>query len=162
MSEARSSEPAVGPVLIGWKEYVDFPDWNIHRVKAKIDTGARSSALDVIDYELRETTEGQLVAQLHLGLDRKRPARLATVEVPVLQMVVVSSSTGMRQQRPLLEVNVRLGTQVKRVRLTVTNRASMCFPMILGRTALAGDFLVDVSQKYLLGRKSPPKRAAEG
>lgn len=136
-------------VAIGWKEYVDFPEWNIHRVKVKIDTGARSSALDVLSYDLRETDCGP-IADLRLSLNRKHPGRVACVSAPVLKMVVVSSSTGVQERRPLIEMLLRLGPITKRVHVTVTNRSRMLFRMILGRKALEGDFLVDVSKKYLL------------
>jgi hypothetical protein len=135
--------------VIGWKEYVDFPEWGVRRVKAKIDTGARTSALDVASYELRDSAGGR-IAELRLALHRKRPQRLTVIEVPVLDTVVVANSTGMREWRPLIEATVRLGRITKRVRLTITNRAGMRFPMILGRKALEGDFVVDVSRKYLL------------
>jgi hypothetical protein len=72
----------------------------------------------------------------------------------VLGTVVVANSSGMRELRPLIEANLQVGPVTKRVRLTVTNRAGMRFPMILGRKALEGDFVVDVSRKYLL-KKSP-------
>jgi hypothetical protein len=140
------------PLLIGWKEYVGFPDWGIRRVKAKVDTGARTSALDVAGYELRPAGEYGLAATLRLALDQKQPGRLITVEVPVLRLVTVSNSGGIREQRPLIEVLVRLGRLTKRIRLTLTNRASMRFRMILGREALRDDFVVDVSKKYLLRR----------
>jgi hypothetical protein len=68
-------------------------------------------------------------------------------------MLVVRNSNGMSEQRPLLETRMQLGPVCKAIRLTVTNRAGMRFRMILGRKALAGDFVVDVSRKYLL-RKS--------
>jgi ribosomal protein S6--L-glutamate ligase len=68
----------------------------------------------------------------------------------VLRTVVVSNSGGMREERPLIEAAVRLGPVHKRIHLTVTNRARMRFRMILGRQALAGSFIVDVSRKYLL------------
>jgi hypothetical protein len=142
-----------GPLVIGWKEYVDFVDWGIRRVKVKIDTGARTSALDVTSYELRQADGPGLVAELRLALDRRHPDRLTVVQTPVLQMVVISNSSGIREQRPLVETAVRLGPVVKRVRLTVTNRAGMLFRMIVGRKALEGDFVVDVSRKYLLGRR---------
>jgi hypothetical protein len=133
---------------VGWKEYVDFVEWGVRRVKAKIDTGARTSALDVSSYELCEEGAG-LVAVLRLALSHKHPERLTVVRVPVLGMVVISNSCGIREQRPLIETTIRLGRVEKRIRLTVTNRAGMRFRMILGRTALEGDFLVDVSRKYL-------------
>jgi hypothetical protein len=153
----RRERPAASidkrPLLIGWKEYVDFPDWNIHRVKVKIDTGARTSALDVAGYVLREDPEAGWTIELRLALDRRHPEHSTVVQVPVLKMITVRNSAGMRQQRPLIETTIGLGPIMKRVRLTVVNRSPMLFPMILGRKALEGDFVVDVSQKYLL-RKS--------
>ena len=152
---ARAAQPANGghPLVIGWKEYVAFPEWGIRSVKVKIDTGARTSALDVVRYELREGDAQELVAQLHLALDPKNPQRLTVVQAPVLRMVVVSKSSVIREQRPLIEATIRLGPVTKRVRLTITNRSGMRFRMILGRKALEGDFVVDVSQKYLLSHR---------
>jgi hypothetical protein len=140
---------AHGLHVVGWKEYVDFPEWNLHHVKVKIDTGARTSALDVVSYELREVAGRGWVAELRLALDRRHPQRLTRVQAPVLQTIVVTNSSGIHEPRPLLETEVRLGPVRKRVRLTITNRSGMRFPMILGRKALEGDFIVDVSRKYL-------------
>jgi hypothetical protein len=137
------------PLVVGWKEYVAFPEWGIPRLKAKIDTGARTSALDVARYDLSEAG-GVLRATLHLALSSRHPERLVVVQAPVLGMVVVSNSNAMREQRPLVETQLQLGPVLKRVRLTVTNRAGMRFRMILGRKALEGDFVVDVSRKYVL------------
>jgi hypothetical protein len=142
------------PLTIGWKEYVDFPGWRLRHVKVKIDTGARTSALGVVSYNLREDGTG-LVAELRLALHRKQPERVTVVHVPVIRMVVVSNSSGMREQRPLVETEVKLGPVTKRIPLTVTNRASMLFRMILGRNALSGDFVVDVSRKYLMKAVKP-------
>jgi hypothetical protein len=150
--------PGAGPgglLLIGWKEYVDFPEWGIRRVKAKADTGARTSALDVARYAI-EHQSGRLVARMELALNRRRPERLVTVEAPVLHQVVVTSSNGVREERPVVEATVRLGPVQKRIRLTVTNRSGMLFRMLLGREALAGSFVVDVGHKYLLGGRNAP------
>jgi len=138
--------------MVGWKEYVEFPDWGVHRVKAKIDTGARTSVLDVVRYELHNAPDGGLVAELGLHLHRKRPDELTMVRVPVLRTVVVRNSGGASEERPLIETTLRLGPVVKRILLTVTRRASMRFRMLLGRKALEGDFVVDVSRKYLCRR----------
>jgi len=150
---AATRTTAAAPVTIGWKEYVEFPDWRIRRVKVKIDTGARTSALDVLIYDLRQTDSG-LVADLRLALSRKYPERVTVVSAPVLKTVVVSSSTGMREQRPVIETVLRLGPVTKCVHVTITNRSRMLFRMILGRKALEGDFVVDVSKKYLLRSSS--------
>ena len=121
-------------------------------VRAKVDTGARTSALDVLSYELHEDAAQGLTATLKVALDRKHPSVVRELIVPVVRMVVVSNSSGMREQRPLVETTLRLGPVTKRVRLTITNRAGMRFRMILGRKALEGDFVVDVAGKYLLRR----------
>lgn len=133
-------------VLVGWKEFVHFPEWRIRPIKAKIDTGARTSALDVSSYELRD--DGK-VAELRLVLNPKRPAEVTVLQVPVLDTIVVANSGGIREHRPLIETRIRIGPVTKRVRLTITNRSGMRFRMILGRKALEGDFVVDVSQKYV-------------
>src|SRR5262245_38860120 len=137
------------PLLVGWKENVDFPEWKIRRVKAKIDTGARTSALDVAEFRLFEEDQ-RLMAELLLALHRKRPERVWKVCVPVVRMVLVANSGGVREERPLIEATIRLGPVTKRIPVTVTSRSGMRFPMILGRKALEGDFVVDVSRKYLL------------
>lgn len=139
-----------GRLLIGWKEYVDFPEWKLRRIKAKVDTGARTSALDVASYDLAEVEGRGLVARLRMVVHRKRGRKLIEIEVPVLRTVVVINSGGMREHRPLIETEVRLGPLTKRIRLTITNRSGLRFRMILGRQALKNDFVVDVEKKYLL------------
>ncbi len=155
MGQQRDESPA-RPLVIGWKEYATFPEWGNCRVKVKIDTGARTSALDAVRCDLRETEDGRTIATLQLALNPKHPERIVTVETPVLRTVVVSNSNGMRELRPVIATELRLGPVTKRVPLTVTNRAGMLFRMILGRKALEGDFIVDVSRKYVL--RGPRKR----
>ncbi len=152
MDQSQADAPG-RPLLIGWKEYVELPDWGLRRIKIKVDTGARTSVLDVAGCELREHPGRGTVALLRLALNRKHPERLTVVEAPVLGLITVTSSLGVREQRPLFETRLRLGPVLKTIRLTVTNRASMTFRMLLGRHALAGDFVVDVSQKYLLKKR---------
>jgi len=138
------------PLLIGWKERLDFPAWGIRRVKAKVDTGARTSALDAASYDLYYAEGVGLCVRLRLALLHGHLGELRVVEAPVLRMVVVRNSGGMHEQRPLIEADVGLGPVRKRIRLTVTNRAGMRFRVILGRQALADAFVVDVGKKYLL------------
>jgi hypothetical protein len=134
------------PLVIGWKERLEFLEWSISRVRVKIDTGARTSALDVVGYELLDGT-----ARVKLSLDRRHPERVREVLTPVLGMVRVRNTSCQYEERPLIETLVRLGSVRKRIRLTLTSRAGMCYRMILGREALCGDFIVDVRRKYLLG-----------
>jgi hypothetical protein len=152
MEHSQADAPG-RPLLIGWKEYVELPDWGLRHVKVKVDTGARTSVADVASYELQEHPGQVTVALLRLALNRRHPERLTVVETPVLDMITVTSSLGVSEERPLFETRLRLGPVVKTIRLTVTNRSGMTFRMLLGRHALAGDFVVDVSKKYLLKRK---------
>jgi hypothetical protein len=155
---------ATGPHRIGWREYVDFVDWRLRRFKTKIDTGARTSALGVLSYELREEATGDKTAVLRLALNRRHPERVKVIVTPVLKMIVVCNSGGTREQRPLVETTLRLGPVTKRVRLTITNRSGMRFGLILGRKALEGDFLVDVAGQYLLEtpHPNPPPQGGKG
>jgi hypothetical protein len=148
--ESHLRHGPLAPLLIGWKEWAALPDWGVRRMKVKIDTGARTSALDVSSYELLEVPGVGLVARLWLELDRKRPGTKKIVHTPVLRLVSVRNTSGHSEQRPLVETRVRIGSKEKRIRLTVANRAGMLHRMILGREALAGDFVVDVSRKFML------------
>ncbi|MCC6417880.1 MAG: ATP-dependent zinc protease [Gemmataceae bacterium] len=139
-----------GPLTIGWKEYVSLPEWGVRRLKAKVDTGARTSVLDVVHYELRALKGTGLVAEMALALNPRRPGQLVTVQTPVLKMVAVRNSGGHSEERPLIETALRLGPVTRRILLTVTSRAAMRFRMLLGRRALENDFVVDVARKYLL------------
>jgi hypothetical protein len=137
--------------VIGRREHIDFPDWGVARVRAKIDTGAYSSALDVAGYELLQT-DGGPVADLQLPLNRRKPGTLRVVRAPVVGFTTVRSSTGCQQRRPVIEAMVRLGPVTRLIRLTVTDRSLMRCRMLLGRQALAGAFVVDVRGKDLLPR----------
>ena len=137
------------PCSIGWKEYVAFPEWGLRRVRAKIDTGACTSALDVASYELEETPTGPF-ALLRIVINRHRPDKIREVRVPVVRFANVRNSGGVAERRPVVEALVRLGPVEKRIRLTVTHRAVMRCRMLLGREALQGDFVVDVRRKYVL------------
>lgn len=135
--------------LIGRKERVTFPAWDLQGVRAKVDTGAFSSALDVAGYELIDGDQG-LVLRMVIALSRRRPDLLRRVEEPVVKMVKVRSSSGEALFRPLIEPVMQLGGVTRRVRLTVSDRSKMRYRMLLGRQAIAGLFLVDVRAKYLL------------
>jgi hypothetical protein len=136
------------PIVVGWKERIDLLDFGLRHVKAKIDTGARTSALSAAYYVLRDTPEGR-VADLTLTLDRHRPNHTVQRTVPVLATVVVKCTGGQCETRPVIETRVRLGPVIKPVLFTLTDRSHMLTPLILGRQALEGHFVVDASCKYL-------------
>jgi hypothetical protein len=147
---AEADGPAL-PLLIGWKEYLALPELGIDRLKAKIDTGARTSTLHVAAVRiLAEHLDGSADLELSLPGDRRHPERAATARARMLRRVTVTDSGGHREVRPLIATELVLGPVRKRIFLTLTDRSGLLFRMILGRKALEGDFLVDVSRKYLL------------
>lgn len=135
---------------MGWKEYLDLPELGIARLKAKVDTGARTSTLHVDSLEVLEVLpDGSEWVELVLGPDRRRPDLRVRAQARVLRRIRVIDSGGHPEVRPVIETELVLGPVRKRILLTLTNRSGMLFRMILGRKALEGDFRVDVSGKYL-------------
>jgi hypothetical protein len=135
---------------VGWKEYLDLPELGIARLKAKVDTGARTSTLHVDSLEVLDVLpDGSERVEIVLGPDRRRPELLVRAQARVLRRIRVIDSGGHPEVRPVIETEMVLGPVRKRILLTLTNRSGMLFRMILGRKALEGDFRVDVSGKYL-------------
>lgn len=142
-------------VLIGWKELVDLPDLGLSSLKAKVDTGARTTALHVASIQtLEDLGDGHATLEIVLAPDRRRPDRLVTARVRQLARIRVTDSSGRSQVRPVIETTLVLGPVRKRIRVTLADRSTMLFRMILGRKTLEGDFVVDVAEKYLHGK--PP------
>lgn len=141
---------------IGWAEYIDYPEWGIDGVKAKVDTGARSSALHVEDLE-------ELDAH-HVAFDviysRTAPHKRKRVTAKVVKWAPVRSSTGHYQRRCFVRTTIKIGDCEREIELSLVSREKMLFRMLLGRKALEGRFVVDVSRRNLLS-KSPRRRARE-
>jgi len=134
------------PILIGWNEYVDIPQWGIKRLRAKMDTGARSSALHVENIE--ELSRGRV--RFDVVLHRKKRDRRVSVTARIARRGRVRSSTGHYESRIFVEAPVRIGSVERKVEVSLVDRERMIFRMLLGRTALAGRFLVDPEHKQLL------------
>ncbi|HTQ78806.1 MAG TPA: RimK/LysX family protein [Thermoanaerobaculia bacterium] len=146
-----------GPIILGWKEYLDLPELGLRRLKVKIDTGARTSTLHVASFRILAEQEGGTAdLELSLPYDRRHPERSTTARATMLRLVTVTDSGGHPEVRPLIATEMVLGPVRKPIFLTLTDRSAMLFRMILGRKALEGDFLVDVAQKYTQRRFHPP------
>lgn len=141
-------------VLIGWVEHVDFPEWEIKGLRAKIDTGARTSALHV--EKLEKLPNNQL--RFEVVLSRENPKKRVRVCAPLLKTARVRSSTGHFTLRYFVKTRVRIGPVSKEIEFSLVSRETMLFRMLLGRRALEKDFLIDVSKRELLNEDKPPKR----
>jgi hypothetical protein len=132
--------------VIGLAEYVDLPEWRILRLRAKVDTGARSSALHVEN--LRELSRDRV--RFDVRLHRDRPERRVTIEAPIARRARVRSSTGTSQVRIFVATTLHIGSVSLRAEFGLVDRQRMIYRMLLGRTALGSRFLVDPSRRYLL------------
>lgn len=134
-----------GPVVIGWNEPADLPDWGLQGVKAKIDTGARSSSIHVDD--LRELPGG-LVSFIVCDGPRSAPVS-RQITAAVVRRGRVRSSTGDYAWRIFVRTTLLLAGRRRAVDLNLVDRGVMLFPMLIGRTALRSWYLVDPGRKRL-------------
>jgi hypothetical protein len=148
------SAPAADPLIIGVTEYVDLPEWRISRLRAKIDTGARSSALHVEN--IRELASGRV--RFDVRLSRNQSERRVTVEAPVERRGRVRASNGEVETRIFVVVRLRIGPVEREIELSLVDRGRMIFRMLIGRRALAHSFLVDPSRRYVLRKPPPPRK----
>ncbi len=152
LSAADPAASGASQAVLGWREWVALPEFSIAGIKAKIDTGARSSALHTHHYETFERHSQPWVRFLVHPL--RRTIRFEReCEAPVLEFRTVKDSGGHVETRPFIETTAILGPCRWVVRLSLTNRESMLFRMLLGRSALTGLFVVDPAQSYLLGAR---------
>jgi hypothetical protein len=144
----RKKKPRPPLPVVGWREWVALPALGIGRIKAKVDTGARSSALHAMDVELVERKGGSWVRFTVLPIQRSHQGEVR-VEAPMLDRRSVRSSSGRSEMRPVIQVDVEIGGRRFPVEMTLTRRDQMGFRMLLGRTALRRRFLVDPGRSYL-------------
>ena len=137
-------------LLVGWREWFALPELNIDKIKAKIDTGARTSALHAFFVEPFEEAGHEMV---RFGVHplQKRPDIEIICQCPVKDFRQVRDSGGHQEMRYVIETPVKLGEQIWPVEITLTNRDNMKFRMLLGRTAMCG-IAVYPDQSYLFGR----------
>ncbi len=134
--------------VIGWREILSLPELNVARIKAKIDTGARTSALHAFNcQEFKQDDKTMIRFGIHpLQRDSKQTI---LAEAELLEYRKITNSGGYAQTRPVILTTVKLGEHQWQVELTLTNRDVMGFRMLLGRQALKGRFSIDPGKSFL-------------
>lgn len=139
-------------ICLGWREWLVLPELKIPGIKAKIDTGARTSSLHAFWVE---TTNDQGVEIVRFGVHplQYRKDVECLCWAPIKERRLVTDSGGHREERLVIESSIRLGGLECSIDLTLTNRDSMKFRMLLGRSAVQTlNAVVDPRHSYLLGK----------
>lgn len=138
--------------VVGWREWVNLPDLGIPGIKAKVDTGAKTSCLHAFEVDYETCGEGEIV---HFKIHPLRRRRDFVLEcsAALVDRRVVRDSGGHTEERPVIRTRVLVGPIDVVADFTLTSRDDMIFPMLLGRRAIrAARVLVDVNQSYVHGR----------
>lgn len=133
---------------LGWREWVALPDLGIHQIKAKIDTGARTSAIHAFQIERPYGKRVRFAV---------RPLQKSSEEIwceaDFIEERWVSDSGGHRELRPVILTPLVLGPHRWQIEVTLTARDNMLFRMLLGRTALEDRYMVDPAESFLMGKR---------
>ena len=156
MHDQTAEAPAALPV-IGWREWVRLPELGIKQIKAKIDSGARSSSLHARDIEEFER-DGESWVRFNVHTKQRSTEKTVAAEARVIDKRSVRSSSGKASLRLVIQTKVELLGQSYDIELTLANRETMGFRMLLGREAFRGRFMIDACRSYLNGKPRKKKK----
>ncbi|MCA9270677.1 MAG: ATP-dependent zinc protease [Planctomycetales bacterium] len=139
---------------IGWREWAALPAWNIAAIKAKVDTGARTSSIHAARIE-RFRRQGKDWLRFDIHPMQRDAQTTVHVEAELVEYRKVTSSNGQTSLRPVVETQLQLSELTWTIELTLAGRDAMGFRMLLGREALRNRFLIDVGRSFLASQPPP-------
>ena len=140
--------------ILGWREWAALPELGIPRIKCKVDTGARSSALHAFYLEPFKS-RGKHRIRFGIHPFQRRTDRECICTADVLDQRIVTDSGGHRENRYVIVSTIVVGDEGWPVEITLTDRDTMRFRMLLGRTAIKNKFVVNPASSYLAGKPMP-------
>jgi hypothetical protein len=136
-------------ITVGWREWLSLPELGIDRIKAKIDTGARTSCLHAINIEEYEVG-GEKWVKFQAQPMQDDAQTLITCKGKVKERKYVTSSSGQKELRYFVETTLHAGKCSWPIEISLTSRSTMKFKMLLGRTAMENRIVVDTALSHLL------------
>ncbi len=138
-------------MIIGWREWVSLPDFCVPGIKAKIDSGAATSAIHAFDIEPFDKAEGRFV-RFNIHPLQGRHDIVIPCEAKLIDRRMVKNSGGKSQKRFVIETTLNIAGFHWTIDLTLTNRDQMKFRMLLGRSAMRGRLIIDPHLSYQAGK----------
>lgn len=140
------------PTIVGWREWLSMPDLGVTHIKAKVDTGARTSAIHAFEVDPFEK-DGKTWVRFGLHPNQDDTETVIWCEAEVIDQRNVTDSGGHTEKRYVIKTTVCLGGKRWPMEVTLTNRDTMMFRMLLGRTAMsAGNIVVNPALSFLCGK----------
>jgi hypothetical protein len=150
------AEKDTSMMRLGWREWAALPELGLSDIKAKVDTGARTSALHA--FELRTFEEnGRQRVEFKMHPNQRDQQTVVVCTADIKDEREVQDSGGHREKRWVIETPVEIGGETWTIEMTLTARDDMLFRMLLGRTAIRGRAIVDPSRSYLTGKRKKKK-----
>ncbi|MDX1902263.1 MAG: RimK/LysX family protein [Gammaproteobacteria bacterium] len=139
-------------LTIGWREWVALPELGIHRIKAKIDTGARTSALHAFALRpFRENNQNKISFDIH-PIQHNRDV-VITCTADIIDRRMVSDSGGHTEERYVIMTPLLIGSHTWPIEITLTERDSMLFRMLLGRSAIRNHFMINPGKSFMMRKR---------
>ncbi|MBI2602427.1 MAG: ATP-dependent zinc protease [Deltaproteobacteria bacterium] len=150
--------PSIDFPVIGWREYVSLHELGIGKIKAKIDTGARTSTLHAFD--VKEYSVGTMTfVRFKVHPVQRNTRELVSCRAALVGKRLIKDSGGKVTVRHVIETEITLNARTWTLELTLVNRDEMGFRMLLGRQAIRGHFMIDPSRSFLMSKKKRKKKA---
>lgn len=141
----------IAKITLGWREFISIPELSIKQIKAKVDTGARTSALHVTNLKIIKRGQTKFADfTVHPNQHTSDPEIHTRHKISSFK--VVKSSNGISSKRPVIKANIMIGLEKKEIEITLVNRDLMGFRLLLGRTALRPNCIVDPGKSFLLNK----------